>query len=266
MRQINRLLMTGAAGNIGRQIRTGLAEFATHVRLSDIADLGVQAEGEELLACDLTDAKAVREMVRGCDAILHFGGISTENRTELIHRVNIDGTSHLYEAARLEGIGRILFASSNHVVGFHSRETRLTASSPLRPDSIYGVSKAYGEALARLYWDKYGIETLILRVGSCFPEPRDRRMLATWMSAADMLRLIGAMLRAPRLGCPIVYGVSDNDECWWDNREAAYLGWKPQDSSARFAPRFADDPAADPDDKAVIYQGGGFAKAGPYSD
>ena len=87
---------------------------------------------------------------------------------------------------------RILFASSNHVIGFHARETRLTASSPIRPDSNYGVSKAYGEALARMYWDKYGIETLILRIGSCFPEPKDRRMLATWMSSADMLRLLRA--------------------------------------------------------------------------
>ncbi|MEO3413076.1 NAD(P)-dependent oxidoreductase [Roseovarius sp. CAU 1744] len=266
MPKINRLLMTGAAGTIGQQIRAGLTDFAAHVRLSDIADIGVAKPPEEFVACDLTDPEAVRDMVRECDAILHFGGISTENRADLIHRVNIDGTYHLYEAARKEGARRILFASSNHVIGFHHRETRLTASSAIRPDSNYGVSKAYGEALARMYWDKYGIETLILRIGSCFPRPKDRRMMATWMSAADLLRLIGVMLECPRLGCPIVYGVSDNEECWWDNGETAYLGWKPQDSSAQFAHLFADDPAPDPNDPAVVYQGGGFARAGHYED
>ena len=117
-----------------------------------------------------------------------------------------------------------------------------------------------------MYWDKYGIETLIVRIGSCFPQPKDRRMMATWMSAADMLRLIACMLDAPRLGCPIVYGVSDNDENWWDNSETAYLGWKPKDSSAQFAHLFSDEPAQDPNDPAVIYQGGGFAKAGHYED
>lgn len=266
MAKPNRILMTGADGIIGRQIRESLRDLATHVRLSDIADLGEPVGNEEIVPCDLTDTPALRGLVRGCDAVLHFGGISTENTAELIHRVNIDGVYHLYEAARKEGVKRMLFASSNHAIGFHSRETRLTASSPIRPDSNYGVSKVYGEALASLYWDKYGIETLIVRIGSCFPQPKDRRMMATWMSAGDMVRLIACMLDVPRLGCPIVYGVSDNDEQWWDNREAAYLGWQPQDSSRQFAQLFADDPAQDPTDPAVIYQGGGFAKAGHYED
>lgn len=266
MRKVNRLLVTGAAGTIGGLIRAGLRDFTDQLRLSDIADLGQAAPGEELVTCDLADAQAVRAMVKGCDAILHFGGISTENKADLIHEVNIRGTYNLYEAARKEGARRVLFASSNHVIGFHTRETRLTASSPIRPDSNYGVSKAYGEALARLYWDKYGIETAVVRIGSCFPAPKDRRMMATWMSAADMLRLIGRILDAPRLGCPIIYGVSDNAESWWDNSEVAYLGWEPQDSSEQFAGMFDDGPAADPADPAVVWQGGGFAKAGHFED
>lgn len=266
MRKVNRLLVTGAAGTIGGLIRDGVAEFADIVRLSDVVDLGLPRPGEEIVSCDLTDADAVRNMVKDCDAILHFGGISTENRADLIHKVNIEGTYSVYEAARKEGVKRILFASSNHVIGFHTRETLLTASSPIRPDGNYGVSKAYGEALARLYWDKYGIETLIVRIGSCFPQPRDRRMMATWMSAGDMLRLIGRMIDAPRLGCPIVYGVSDNAESWWDNSETAYLGWKPQDSSAQFDGLFDDAPQEDPNDPMVVWQGGMFAKAGHFED
>lgn len=266
MAKTNRILMTGAAGTIGTQIREGLRDLANHVRLSDMADMGEAGPGEEIVTCDLTDTPALRGLVRDCDAILHFGGISKENTAELIHRVNIDGVYQLYEAARKEGVKRILFASSNHAIGFHTRETRLSASCQTRPDSNYGVSKVYGEALASLYWDKYGIETLIVRIGSCFPEPHDRRMMATWMSAGDMLRLIGCMLNAPRLGCPIVYGVSDNAESWWDNSETAYLGWTPQDSSSQFAHMFADDPPVDPTDPAVIYQGGNFAKAGHFED
>ncbi|WP_238367478.1 NAD-dependent epimerase/dehydratase family protein [Mesobacterium pallidum] len=266
MRKVNRLLMTGAAGIVGAQLRPGLGELAHHVRLSDVADLGEAAPHEEIVPCDLTDTDRLRELVRGCDAVLHFGGVSTENTAELIHKVNIEGTYHLYEAARKEGVKRMLFASSNHAIGFHKREDRLVGSSPVRPDSNYGVSKVYGEGLASLYWDKYGIETLIVRIGSCFPQPKDRRMMATWLSAADFLRLIGRMLDAPRLGCPIVYGVSDNDEQWWDNREAAFLGWVPRDSSRQFAHLFDDAAQEDPNDPAVIYQGGGFAKAGHYED
>ena len=266
MRKVNRLLVTGAAGTIVGQIRAGLSGFAETVRLSDVADMGRAATHEELVPCDLTDPAAVREMVAGCEAILHFGGISSENRADLIHRINIEGTYSLYEAARKEGAQRILFASSNHVIGFHPREARLTASCPIRPDSNYGVSKVYGEALARLYWDKYGIETLIVRIGSCFPQPKDRRMMATWMSAADMLRLIGRMIDVPRLGCPIVYGVSRNPESWWDNSETAYLGWQPQDSSDQFARLFENAPREAPSDPAVIRQGGGFAKAGHFED
>lgn len=258
--------MTGAAGGIGKQIRASLTNLAQTVRLSDIVPLDAAGPHEELHPCDIRDAEAVRAMVRGCDAILHFGGISVEGRADQIHEININGTYNMYEAARKEGAGRILFASSNHVIGFHTRETRLTASSPIRPDSNYGVSKAYGEALAQLYWSKYGIETLIVRIGSCFPEPKDRRMMATWMSAGDMTRLIGRMLDVPRLGCPIVYGVSDNPQSWWDNSETAYLGWVPQDSSSQFAGLYDDAPQEDPTDPAVVYQGGNFAKAGHFED
>lgn len=266
MRKLKRLLVTGAAGIIARQIREGLSEFAETVRLSDMRDMGDVAPHEELVECDITDSEAVEELVAGCDAILHFGAISVEDRADIIHRTNIEGTYHLYEAARKKHARRILFASSNHVIGFHPRESRLTASSPIRPDGNYGVSKAYGEALARLYWDKYEIETLIVRIGSCFPRPRDRRMMATWMSKDDMLRLIGRMVDVPRLGCPIVYGVSDNAEKWWDNSETAYLGWEPQDSSEQFRDLFKDAPRENPNDPSVVRQGGVFASAGHFED
>lgn len=264
---MQQVLMTGAAGGIGTLLRPLLPGLRVRMRLSDATmPEGGAAPGEDWALADLTDPAAVAGIVQGCDAILHFGGISTENRADLIHEVNVKGTYSLYEAARKAGVKRILFASSNHVIGFHPREARLDADSPIRPDSMYGVSKAYGEALAIYYWHKFGIESLLLRIGSCFPEPKDRRMMATWMSREDMLRLIEAMLFAPRLGCPVVYGVSRNPETWWDNSKSAYLGWVPQDSSAQFAAKFAEYEPEDPTDPAVVFQGGGFAKAGHYED
>lgn len=264
---MQQVLMTGASGGIGTLLRPLLPRLKVRMRLSDLAEPEAgAAEGEEWVLADLTDPDAVARAVDGCDAILHFGGISSENRADLIHEVNVKGTYILYEAARKAGVKRILFASSNHVIGFHPRESRLDADSPILPDSLYGVSKAYGEALALYYWQKFGIESLLCRIGSCFPEPKDRRMMATWMSDRDMVSLIERMLFAPRLGCPVVYGVSANDESWWDNGKTAYLGWHPQDSSAQFSAKFADFEPGDPDDPAVKYQGGGFAKAGHFED
>lgn len=261
------ILMTGAAGGIGTALRPLLPRLGRPLRLSDIADPDPPpAEGEDWVRCDLTDPEAVRDLVDGVDTILHFGGISTENRADLIHQVNVAGTYNLYEAARKAGVRRVLFASSNHVIGFHPRGDRIGADAEIRPDSLYGVSKAYGEALARLYWHKYGIESALVRIGSCFEAPKDRRMMATWMSFDDMLRLVERVLEAPWLGCPVIYGVSDNPETWWDNASAGYLGWRPRDSSEQFAGMFDALPPEDPTDPAVVWQGGGFARAGHFED
>ena len=263
--KVSRLVVTGAAGGIGTLLAGRLGRLADEVVRSDLADVETKA-GEVSRPCDLTDLDAVRALLRGGGDVLHFGGQSVEAPFERILNANLIGTYNLYEAARLEAARRVLFASSNHAIGFHPRETRLDASVPTRPDSLYGVSKVYGEALARLYWDKFGVESLVLRIGSCFPEPKDRRMLATWMSADDMIRLIERMIGVPRLGCPIVYGVSANAEQWWDNREAAYLGWTPEDSSERFrAARERAEPQLDPRAPEVRFQGGAFC-AKPHPD
>ena len=118
-----------------------------------------------------------------------------------------------------------------------------------------------------LYWDKFGIETARVRIGSCFPEPRDHRMLATWLSPDDFVRLCEAVFRAPRLGCPVIYGASANAEQWWDNSSVGYVGWVPQDSSEGFRAKL-DAAMAPPavDDPANRFQGGGFAAAGHYED
>ena len=264
---MKRILITGAAGNLGRVLRQKLNGWADIIRLSDIADLGDAGPGEEIQCCDLGDFDSVMALVEGCDGIIHLGGVSTENTFENILNANIHGTYNLYEAARQQNVPRILFASSNHTIGFHERETRLDANSPMRPDSLYGVSKGFGELLARYYYDKFGIQTANLRIGSCFDKPLDRRMVATWFSANDLVSLIHRIFTIDRLGCPVIYGVSNNSERWWDNHLVTYLGWQPQDSSDQFINEpYLQTPAEDSNHPAVRYQGGGFAAAGHFED
>jgi uronate dehydrogenase len=264
MPDLKRLLLTGAGGNLGRALRPGLGGLAANLRLSDIVEMDKAAPGEEIVQCDLANSGAVQAMVNGCDGIIHLGGIPTEARFSDILNSNIIGCYNLYEAARKAGVKRIVFASSNHAIGFHKRTTMLDADAVTRPDSLYGVSKVYGEALARLYYDKFGIETAIVRIGSLFPEPLDHRMLSTWFSMNDFLRLIHRIFSVPDLGCPIIYGVSDNKDVWWDNHKIAYLGWEPQDSSEDFRSKHPEpEQGSDP---AAPFQGGAFAVAGHFED
>ena len=265
MQRFNRLLLTGAAGGLGRELRRTLKPFAQILRVSDIAPLGTAASGEEVVACDLADKAQVHELLAGVDAIVHMGGISTEQPYEMILGPNIVGLAHLYESARIHGIRRIVFASSNHAIGFHPRNRVIDADDPPRPDSFYGVSKAFGEDLSRFYFDRYGIETVCLRIGSCFPEPKDRRMLITWLSIGDLTELIRTSLFTTGVGHTIAFGVSDNRDKWWDNSKASHLNFVARDSSEIFrAAVEARSPEPDPATPAARMQGGGYVEMGPF--
>ena len=265
---LNKLLITGANGGLGSICRDRLPHLAETLRLGARKGLGETAGNEEIVYCDLGDKAAVEAMVEGCDGIVHMGGQSVEAPWEPILHANIDGVFNLYEAARKSSVRpRILFASSNHAIGFHEQTTRLDAHSPARPDGLYGVSKVFGEALARMYFDKFGIETAIVRIGSSFPEPINHRMLSTWLSYDDLISLIERVFAVPKLGCPIIYGASANDAVWWDNREIAYLGWQPKDNAEAF--RAQVEAAVSPPpvgDVNAIYQGGGFCGEGIQED
>ncbi|NRF66970.1 NAD(P)-dependent oxidoreductase [Aquincola sp. S2] len=261
----HRLLLTGAAGGLGRVLRPRLRRHCQRLRLSDRADLGSAADGEELQPAALEDRAAMRELLREVDAVVHLGGIAVEAAWEPIQAANITGVYHLYEAARLNGVRRIVFASSNHVVGFYRQHEVIDALAPPRPDTLYGVSKAFGENLSRMYFERYGIETVCLRIGSSTPAPENRRMLATWLSHDDLERLVLAALTAPNAGHSIVYGLSDNRTRWWDNRLAAHIGYRPQDSSEPWRAEIeATQPVPDPDDPTRLYHGGVFVELGPY--
>ena len=263
----NRLLLTGAAGGLGKVLRETLKPYAKVLRLSDIAPMACAADSrEETIVCDLADKQAVHQLGEGVDAILHFGGVSGERSFEEILGPNISGVFHIYEAARRHGVKRVVFASSNHVIGFYQQDQTLDARSPRRPDGYYGLSKSYGEDIATFYFDRYGIETVSIRIRTSIPEPQNRRMMHTWLSFADLTQLLERALYTPNVGHTVVYGASNNLNVWWDNRYAAHLGFAPKDTSEIYRDKVEAQPMPPADDPSRIYQGGAFVAAGPFGD
>jgi uronate dehydrogenase len=263
------VLLTGAAGGLGTLMRERLPAYGYELRLFDL----VPVEGEPgAITADLADTDALREAVRGVDAIIHLAGISLESTFDKILHANIQGTYNLYEAARAEGVRRIVFASSNHAVGFTPRPTGvpvpgaslIPVGTPHRPDTFYGLSKCFGEDLASLYWDRHGLETVSIRIGSCFPEPTSVRMLSVWMSPGDCARLLHAALTAEDVGHTVVYGSSENTRLWWDLSSARALGYEPQDDSEPYAEKLiAEQGGLDPANPDHAHLGGHFCTNPP---
>ena len=263
--RFGRLLLTGAAGNLGKELRPRLKAYCKVLRLSHRKDFGPAGDGEEIVLASLEDKAQMNALLKDVDAVVHMGGVSTEQAWEPILAGNVVGMVNLYEAARKNKVKRIVFASSNHVTGFYRQDQVISPKDPVRPDGFYGLSKAFGENLAQLYWDRHGLETVSLRIGSSFTEPKDRRMLATWMSYDDTERLVVAALTAPIVGHSIIYGMSDNNTVWWDNTPAGHIGYRPQDSSEVFrAAVEARQQTIDGTDAVAIHQGGAFVKQGHY--
>ena len=261
----NRLLLTGAAGTLGRMLRPRLKRYCQTLRVSDIAPMDPAGEGEEVVVARLEDEAAMYELLQGVDAVLHFGGVSIEKPFSTVLPANIVGAYNLYEAARRHGTKRVIVASSNHVTGFYGQGETIPAHVVPRPDSYYGLSKAFGENLAQFYFDRHGLETVSVRIGSCVPAPEDRRHLSSWLSHDDLERLLVAALSAPVVGHSIVYGVSDNRTTWWDNDQSRHVGYRPQDSSEPWRAAIeAKQPLVDPKRPEARYQGGAFVTLGPF--
>lgn len=258
---MQRVLITGAAGAIGRRLRADIAGIYPVVRLTDRADMAPPGAGEEVMAADLADLAACEAVCAGVDGIVHLGGQAIEADWDTVLQANIVGCYNLFEAARRQGVQRIVFATTNHVIGFYRRAQRIDHTAPVRPDSRYGVSKAFGEALGRLYADKYGLRVLNIRIGNFGDRPLDRRRLSIWLSPRDFLQLVRIGLEHPELHYETVYGASENDRTWWDNANAYRLGYRPQDESEPFAAEIlaGDPPPADL--VAEQFQGGPFCSA-----
>jgi uronate dehydrogenase len=259
---MKRVLITGAGGGIGRSLRETLRGVYPILRLSDRVALAPAREGEEIDRTELSDMAAVERMVAGVDGIVHLGGISGENEWPVILEGNIIGLYNIFEAARRSGVQRIVFATSNHAVGFYPRERKIDHRVVPRPDSRYGVSKAFGEALASLYSDKHGIGVLCTRIGNFGEKPIDKRRLSIWISPRDYTQLARIGLEHPDVRYEIVYGVSNNRRSWYDNSNAMRLGYRPQDDSEPYAEAVLAAEAGQPADPiAEHYQGGTFCAA-----
>jgi uronate dehydrogenase len=267
MAEYERILITGAAGSLGTHLRAGLPHLADTLRLVDIRPMGGAAAHEEVVECDLADRDAAFAAVEGCDAVLHFAGHPREQTFEEILKDTLPATYHVYEASRLLGVKRVVYASSIHAVGFHDVDSVPDTEVRHRPDTFYGLTKTFTEDLASLYWDKFGLESVCLRICSCFPEPADRRMLWSWLSFADCVRLTEAALTAPRVGFSVVYGTSDNAQKGVSNNQASHIGFRPQDSADGFAEAVrARTERPDPTGLVSKVVGGGFAATGHPDD
>ena len=255
---MTKVLITGAAGQIGRVLRDGLKGRYALLRLADIAAQRPAGDGEETVAADITDADALADAMCGIDCVVHLAGIPDEDDWERIRRMNIEGCYNVFEAARLAGVKRVIFASSNHAVGFHRRDRMIDDTVAPRPDSRYGVSKVFGEALGRLYADKYGLSVACLRIGSFRPDDRPTvpRHLFTWISHRDMVQLVGRAIDHPGYHFIVAYGVSNNARNRWDNANVRTLGYRPDDDAERFAAKIRD--AAEPEHELDALFHGGF--------
>jgi uronate dehydrogenase len=196
----------------------------------------------------------VLALVPEISGILHFGAVSTEQGFEDILAANIRGIHHIFELARAAEV-RVIFASSNHTIGFHERSEKLDVDCEMRPDGFYGLSKAYGELLGKMYWYKHGVESLSLRIGTSIEKPLEPRHLSTWLSFDDLTGMLEAGLKAPSLGCRVIWGVSKNDRSWWKSDDAD-LGIARHDNAEDFAQSLARPEPDDPISRK--YQGGPF--------
>jgi uronate dehydrogenase len=249
-----KILLTGASGTLGRMLAPRFAHRGYVLRLSDIVAFpDALPEGTTFVQADLADQLAVQDLVSGTDGIVHLGGISVEKPFREVIDANILGLTHLFEAAR-DGLQRIVFASSNHTIGYYERGDSLSVQDPMRPDGYYGLSKAYGELLARMMFDKHGLQSVHMRIGSCVPKPTEARHLSTWLSHDDLERLVTASLEAQDPGHAIVWGVSANRRSWWKNDDAERIGYVPQDNAEDYAPLPEEGDAV-----TRRFQGGSFA-------
>lgn len=252
-----RVLVTGAAGNIGRTLRSHFKGRYRVLRLTDVAPQQPAGNGEEVATVDVLDMPALEGSMRGIDCVIHLAGIPEEDSWERILPVNIAGCYNVFEAARSQGVRRVVFASSNHAVGFHRRETFIDTMVQPRPDGRYGVSKVFGEAVGRLYADKYGLSVASMRIGSFRPSdrPSESRHLLTWISHRDMAQLASRCVEHPGYHYVAVYGVSNNLRNRWDNTPSKFLGYQPQDDAETFAAEvLASSPKEDP--VAAQFHGG----------
>jgi uronate dehydrogenase len=251
------ILITGAAGDVGTHLRRELAGKYV-LKVSDLRSLKKIDKEEKFVRADISKFADALRITKGVHAIVHLGGYSVEGPWKGILNANIIGCYNMFEAARINGVKRIIFPSSNHATGFYRRVTTIDHRVYPKPDGRYGVSKVFGEALGSLYADKYGMEVFCVRIGNVNPVPIDKRRLSIWFSPRDLAQLVTIGIEHPEIRFEIVYGVSRNTRSWYDNSNAYRLGYQPQDDAESYAKEVMESEKPGSDPIAEKYQGGTF--------
>jgi len=257
---MKKLVLTGAAGQLGSRLREPLSKMCDTLVSTDLADdVGTLYEGETYVQADLSSLDAMVDLLKGADMVVHFGAIGDEAPWDDILQSNIIGAYNVWEAAYRNGVKRVVYASSVHAVGMHKKTDTIGLDAPHRPDTYYGLAKCFSEDLASLYWDKRGIESVCMRIFSCAPAT-NARSIGTWLSYDDLIHLVERSVDSPVVGFSIVFGISNNDRAVVDNTKAGHLGYRPKDNAEQFAKEiFAKTPPLDNTDLANLCIGGPFA-------
>lgn len=258
---MKKIVLTGAAGALGSRLRAPLARMADQLVSTDLAEaVDNVSDNESYTKVDLGDRQAVMDLIEGADMVVHFGAIGDEAAFDDILHSNILGAYNVWHAAHTHGVRRIVYASSIHSVGMYPKTKAIGTDLPHRPDTFYGLSKCFAEDMASMYWDKYGLEAVCLRIYSCSGPVQNARALGSWLSYDDLIQLVERSVDTPITGFTVVYGVSDNDRSPVDNSAASFLGYRPRDNAEQFSGEIlAHAPAADPADAGQMCHGGPFA-------
>ena len=254
-----KVALTGARGQIGSVLRAELVRRGVDLRSAGGSKpLVPSVEGEDVCHGDLRDSAVVDRVLEGVDTCIHLAGTSVEKPLPEVIQNNLVALHALYEGARRHRVRRMVFASSNHAFGMYSVHDKLDPGAAFRPDGFYGLSKAWGEAMTRMYWDKHGIEGISVRIGSCLPRPAEFRHLSTWLGHDDYFHLIDRCINVREIGYAAVWGISNNTRRYWNfGEDEERLGYAPkQDSEA-----YADEVLKMPNPLDAIargFQGGAF--------
>ena len=257
---MEKIVLTGAAGRLGSYLREPLTTLCEELVSTDIhQDIGALFKGETYIMADLGNNDAMQSVIAGADMVVHFGGHPDEKPFNEILHSNIIGCYNVWDAAHKNGVRRIVYASSIHAVGMHPKNLAINSNTAHRPDSYYGLAKCFAEDMARLYWDKKGLEAICLRILSC-ANVTNARAIGSWLSYGDLIHLVERAITTPVAGFTIVYGVSDNDRSPVDNSQAKFIGYRPRDNAEQFAKDiFASSPPGNPSDLDQMLHGGPFA-------
>ena len=260
--ETRKVALSGASGNIGRILRVELPRLGHALRSCGGRNaLSPLHDAEDVMHGDLREPEVVDRLLYGVDVLVHMAGTSVERPLPEIIENNLVALHQVYEGAVRHGVRRVVFASSNHAFGMHPVEATLRADATYRPDGFYGLSKMWGEGMARLYRDKHGIESVCLRIGSAEPAPANRRHLSTWLGPEDLIELVRCAIEAPDVGYAEVWGISNNTRAYWDVSQPNAIGYQPRQDAEPWASA-VEHVAAHPDPLSARFQGGAFVVDG----